>query len=533
MQPPAPETTNAPAERVRYNPRCPGQRRGSRRRMACAGIAQLVELLLPKQVVAGSSPVSRSNTAPRGNPPRGSSPFGNVHNLMKTLRSRWLVTAALILGAGPAAHGALPAEMPSGESLPSLAPMLSKVNPAVVNIATRTTTAVRNPLLEDPFFRRFFNVPNRQRYRRTRSAGSGVIVNGREGHIVTNNHVVARADEVDITLSDGRVLDAELIGADPDVDLAVLKVDARQLAEIEFGDSDALRVGDFVVAIGNPFGLNQTVTSGIVSALGRSGLGLEGFEDFIQTDASINPGNSGGALVDLGGALVGINAALYSPAGVNVGIGFAIPANLVRAVMDQIIEHGEVRRGYLGLEVQDLNPDLAEAFGVGDKEGVVVVAVAPSGAAAGHLETGDVITRIGNRDVREVGDFHSQTASVFVGDQLEVEILRASDRREVRITVEEDVLEKVAGELIDSRLAGTELQNFRDEEEASAGVLVTGIENGCRAWEAGLRQGDVLVAVNRKTVRELKELRETVGSSAQQILLRVYRSGRFGYVAIR
>ncbi|MYE85854.1 MAG: Do family serine endopeptidase [Gammaproteobacteria bacterium] len=447
--------------------------------------------------------------------------------------SRWLVAAALVLWVGPAAQSALPAQLPNGQPLPSLAPMLAKVNPAVVNIATHTTTAVRNPLLEDPFFRRFFNVPDRRRYRRTRSAGSGVIVDGRKGHIVTNNHVVARADEVDITLSDGRVLNAELIGADPEVDLAVLKVDARQLAEIEFGDSDALRVGDFVVAIGNPFGLNQTVTSGIVSALGRSGLGLEGFEDFIQTDASINPGNSGGALVDLSGALVGINAALYSPAGVNVGIGFAIPANLVRAVMDQIIEYGEVRRGYLGLEVQDLNPDLAEAFGVGDKAGVVVVAVAPSGAAAGAIETGDVITRIGDREVREVGDFHSQTASVFVGDQLEVEILRAGSRRDVRIAVEEDLLEKVAGELIDPRLAGTELQNFRDEEEASAGVLVTGIENGCRAWEAGLRQGDVLVAVNRKTVRELKELRENVGSGAQQILLRVYRSGRFGYVAIR
>ena len=453
--------------------------------------------------------------------------------MRKTHNSRLLLAGALALLAGPGAQSALPLEAPNGEPLPSLAPMLTRVNPAVVNIATHTTTAVRNPLLEDPFFRRFFNVPDRQRYRRTRSAGSGVIVDGREGHIVTNNHVVARADEVDITLSDGRVLEAELIGADPAVDLAVLKVDAEALAEIEFGDSDALRVGDFVVAIGNPFGLNQTVTSGIVSALGRSGLGLEGFEDFIQTDASINPGNSGGALVDLSGALVGINAALYSPAGVNVGIGFAIPANLVRAVMDQIIEYGKVRRGYLGLEVQDLNPDLAEAFGVGGKRGVVVVSVAPSGAAAGAIETGDVITHIGGRGIREVGDFHSQTASVFVGDQLEVEILRAGARREVRITVEEDLLEKVAGELIDPRLAGTELQNFRDEEEASAGVLVTGVAKGCRAWEAGLRQGDVLVAVNRKTVRELKGLRENVGGDAQQILLRVYRSGRFGYVAIR
>ena len=454
---------------------------------------------------------------------------------MRTTLLRLATTAACLLAslATLSAFAASPAALPGGQSLPSLAPMLERVNPAVVNIATHTTTAVRNPLLDDPFFRRFFNVPNRQRTRRTRSAGSGVVIDAENGYIVTNNHVVARADDIDITLSDGRMLEAELIGSDQAVDLALLQVPADGLIQMEFGNSDALRVGDFVVAIGNPFGLNQTVTSGIVSALGRSGLGFEGFEDFIQTDASINPGNSGGALVDLSGALVGVNAALLSPAGVNVGIGFAIPSNLVRAIMRQIIRHGEVRRGYLGLDVQNLNPDLAEAFDVKDQAGVVVVSVAPGGAAAGEIETGDVITRIGGTEVREIGDFHSQTAAVFIGDELEMELLRKGRKHQVTIAIEDDLQEQVGGERIDSRLANTELQNFRNEDEVGAGVLVTAVAQGSRAWAAGLRRGDVIVGANRKEVTELKELREAIGVQARQILLRIYRSGRYGYISIR
>ncbi len=452
---------------------------------------------------------------------------------MKLLQLATMAAWLLAALAAPSAYAAVPSALPDGQPLPSLAPMLQRVNPAVVNIATHATTAVRNPLLDDPFFRRFFNIPNRQRYRHTRSAGSGVVIDAENGYIVTNNHVVARADDIDITLSDGRVLAAELVGSDQPVDLALLQVPAEGLIEIRFGDSDALRVGDFVVAIGNPFGLNQTVTSGIVSALGRSGLGLEGFEDFIQTDASINPGNSGGALVDLSGALVGVNAALFSPAGVNVGIGFAIPANLVQAIAGEIVEHGEVRRGYLGLEVQNLDPNLAEAFDVTDKDGVVVVSVAPGGAAAGQIETGDVITRIGGRPIREIGDFHSQTAAVFIGDELKVELLRKGSRREATIIVEDDLLEEVGGERIDTRLAGTELQNFRDENELGAGVVVTEVAQASRAWAAGLRRGDVIVAANQKEVNELKDLRENIGINARQILLRIYRAGRYGYISIR
>ncbi|MBX3706259.1 MAG: Do family serine endopeptidase [Pseudomonadales bacterium] len=448
---------------------------------------------------------------------------------------RFLLLAVCLMVAGWS-QAALPGSLPDGQTLPSLAPMLDRVTPTVVNIATYTTVQVRNPLLEDPFFRRFFNVPDQQRYRRTQSAGSGVVVDAANGYIVTNNHVVERADEISITLADGRVLAAELVGTDPRVDLAVLKVAPEALVQIEFADSGSIRVGDFVVAIGNPFGLNQTVTSGIVSALGRSGLGIEGYEDFIQTDASINPGNSGGALVDLSGRLVGINTAILAPAGGNVGIGFAIPANMVRAIMGQLIQHGEVRRGFLGLAVQGLNPQLAEAFGVDRREGVVVVEVEPESAAArAGLRSGDIIVRLGDRAIRRVTDFHGQAAVIFLGAKVPIEVLRDGRTRRMTLDVRDDPLEKVSGERIDRRLVGTVLQNFRGAEDVAsgAGVLVTEVNAGSAAWQSGVRPGDVIVSINRRAIRNLADLREGARLNEQQLLLRVYRSGQYGYIMIR
>jgi len=434
------------------------------------------------------------------------------------------------------AWAAMPARLPGGGTMPSLAPMLEQVTPAVVNIATYTTVQVRNPLLDDPFFRRFFNVPEQgRRYRRTQSAGSGVIVDARRGYIVTNHHVVDRADEISITLADGRSVNAKLVGSDPGVDLAVLKVDAEDLTDIALADSAELRVGDFVVAIGNPFGLDQTVTSGIVSALGRSGLGIEGYEDFIQTDASINPGNSGGALVNLEGKLIGINTAILAPAGGNVGIGFAIPSNMVRAIMGQIIEHGEVRRGRLGISVQALNAELAAAFDVDWREGVVVVEVEEGSAAArAGVVPGDIVVKVNDRNIRRIVDFHGESALLMVGDTVDVVVLRGGQRRTLSLEIAADSYEQMSGDRIDPRLTGVELQNFRAEGETSsgAGVLVTDVAADSPAYTYGLRAGDVVVAANRQATRNLSEFADAVRSS-RQVLLRVYRAGEFGYIVIR
>lgn len=443
----------------------------------------------------------------------------------------------LILSTGSKAHAALPLATVEGGPLPTLAPMLERVNPSVVNIATFTTVQVRNPLLEDPFFRRFFGVPDAPaQRRRTQSAGSGVVVDAVQGYIVTNNHVIEGADEITVGFSDGRVLNATLVGRDSQVDLAVLKVDPKGLKAIQFADSGKLRVGDFVVAIGNPFGLNQTVTSGIVSALGRSGLGIEGYEDFIQTDAPINPGNSGGALVDLAGKLVGINTAIFAPAGGNVGIGFAIPANMVKAVLTQLVAHGKVRRGYLGIEVQALNADLAEAFGASRTEGVVVVQVdtdSPAGRAG--IQPGDVIVTLGGRNIAKLGDYRSQEAVVFAGGKLPVTVQRNGQSRSLILALDDWDGEQVAGQQISSRLRNVQLQNFRQSQnpDTSAGVLIADIANDSPAAVAGLRRGDVIVGVNRVAVPSIDKLRETIRNKNQPLLLRVYRSGEFGYISIR
>lgn len=440
---------------------------------------------------------------------------------------------AIVLLLPAVASAALPLMVPAEGELPSLANMLERVNPAVVNIATYTTVRSGNPLLEDPFFRRFFNVP---RGRRTQSAGSGVIVDASKGYIVTNNHVIGSADEISVGLADGRSLKAELIGRDPQVDLAVLKVDPEDLTDIDLANSAELRVGDFVVAIGNPFRLNHTVTSGIVSALGRSGLGIEGYEDFIQTDAAINPGNSGGALVDLRGNLVGINTAIIAPSGSSVGIGFAIPSNMIRAVMDQLIEHGEVRRGLIGVIVQSLNPELARAFEVDRRDGVVVVEVEPeSPADRAGLEAGDIITRVGEREIRKVSDFHSQAAVMFIGDVINIELIRAGRNRSVEMEIEESTQQRAVGRHIDQRLGGIELENFwsPDEPGMSSGVLATTVGTQSKAYAYGLRAGDVIVGANRRTVRDISELRDAVLLDPRRIVLRVYRNGRFGNVVIR
>ena len=310
--------------------------------------------------------------------------------------------------------------------LPSLAPMLKRVAPAVVNIATEGRVTVRpNPLFKDPFFRKFFDLPKQPRQRRTQSLGSGVIVDAVRGHIVTNAHVIDRADSITITLQDGRQFSAKVIGSDPEADVAVIQIPARNLTAASLADSDQLQVGDFVVAIGNPFGLGQSVTSGIISALGRSGLGIEGYEDFIQTDASINPGNSGGALVNLRGELVGINTAILAPSGGNIGISFAIPTNMVQRLVQQLVRFGKVDRGQLGVTVQDLNAQLAATFGLNVNQGAIVTEVLPNSSAARvGLQRGDVVTALNNKPIRDASALRNAIGLLRVGDRLVLDLVR-------------------------------------------------------------------------------------------------------------
>ncbi len=437
-----------------------------------------------------------------------------------------LVVVCCTLAVVPASAG-LPFAV-DGQALPTLAPMLDKVTPAVVNIATRGHVAVQqNPLLSDPFFRRFFNIPEQPRERQTQSLGSGVIVDAKHGYVLTNNHVIDKADEITVTLRDGRHLNAKLIGTDPESDIAVLQIAADKLTALPLADSSQLRVGDFVVAIGNPFGLGQTVTSGIVSALGRTGLGIEGYEDFIQTDASINPGNSGGALVTLRGELAGINTAILAPSGGNIGIGFAIPINMAREIMDQLVAHGEVRRGRLGVTAQDLTPELAKAFDIQATQGTVVAQVAGgSPAEKAGLKAGDVIIAVDGKPVRNSSEVRNSIGLMRVGEHVKMEILRGGATKIITATIAEPELTLLDGKHLQPRLAGA---IYGDIEEGSPlygrveGVQVVKIEPGGPAWRSGLRSGDVITSVNRKPVTDIQDLQQLASQNVRSLLLNVQR----------
>jgi serine protease Do/serine protease DegQ len=433
------------------------------------------------------------------------------------------LAASLVVVAPPAIAQPISAD---ARGLPTLAPMLEKVTPAVVNIAVLVRTPEENPLLRDPFFRRFFDLPDRP-VRPQVSAGSGVIVDAGRGLVITNHHVVKDAQEVVVTLKDRRALPAQIVGSDSGTDIALLRVKHDNLVALRLGDSDALQVGDFVVAIGNPFGIGQTVTSGIVSALGRSGLSMEGYEDFIQTDASINPGNSGGALVNLRGDLVGINSAIIGPSGGNVGIGFAVPINMARAVMDQILRFGEVRRGRLGVGTEDLTPHLAQSMGLPSAEGAVVGTVEKdSPADKAGLKVRDVVVAMNGRPVRGSIDLRNRVGLVPIGEEVELRVLRAGKPVVIRARVAEPfAVSTTVGEVV-PQLEGARVANIEQGMPMYGrveGVLVTAVEPNTAAARNGLRKNDVLVAVNRRRVRSLAELVVAVRGAEPPLRLSLLR----------
>ena len=427
------------------------------------------------------------------------------------------------------------------DGVPTLAPLLQKVTPAVVNISVATGAPRRhNPLLRDPFFRKFFNLPeDTPPARQQQSAGSGVIVDARRGYVLTNHHVVARAESVMVTLKDKRRFEGEILGSDPGTDIALLRIEADGLIELPTGDSDALEVGDFVIAIGNPFGLGQTVTSGIVSALGRSGINVEGYEDFIQTDASINPGNSGGALVSLHGELVGINTAIIGPAGGNVGIGFAVPVNIATAVMNQLAEHGEMQRGRIGVAIQDLSQELAEALNVSIERGAVVTRVASdSPAEAAGLQAGDIIVSVNGATIEGSRDLRNAIGLVRVGDSVAAEVWRGRKRFRVDIRVGggETIGASIAATDTPPALRGATLRDLEPGDRAYGrieGVIVADVDARSRAARNGIRPGDVIVAVNRRRVRTIEELRDVFERARGVIALNIVRGSSQLLIVIR
>lgn len=442
-----------------------------------------------------------------------------------------LVVLTLLLS--NASMAALPAAV-DGQPLPSLAPILAEVTPAVVNIHTETRVRVSSPLLNDPFFRYFFDLPSAPRERVQSSLGSGVIVDAERGYVLTNHHVIKGADDIAVTLDDGRNFQAQLIGSDPDTDVAVIQIEADDLSALGLADSKQLQVGDFVVAVGNPFGLGQTVTSGIVSALGRSALSGLALQNFIQTDASINPGNSGGALVNLRGELVGINTAIFTPSGGNVGIGFAIPSSMVQQVMEQLVRHGEVRRGTLGLEVQDLTPDLARAFDIEKPSGVVITQVwAGTPAAESGLRAGDIIVEAGGQTIKRSQDLRNAEGLVPVGENIELAFLRAGASRstQVEITAQENII--VYGEHLDPRLAGAEfVQRSRKGDRDNSWVSISHVERDSYAWREGLRADDIVIGMNRRRIDTLSQLGEVVqhNNSRRRALVMQIQRGRYSYL---
>ncbi|WP_158881425.1 Do family serine endopeptidase [Rhodanobacter sp. L36] len=457
--------------------------------------------------------------------------------------SHWLagLCAAVLICLAPRASAAALPPVIDGQPMPSLAPMLEHVTPAVVNISTTTRVSVRNPYFDDPVVRQFFGLPATPQQRVEQSLGSGVIVDAAKGYVLTNNHVVGGADDISVTLQDGRTFKGKLLGTDPETDVAVVQIPAQKLQALPLADSSKLRVGDYVVAVGDPFGLGQTVTSGIVSALQRSGLGDSasgsgGYQNFIQTDASINPGNSGGALVNLRGELVGINTMIFTPSGGNVGIGFAIPSDLTTNVMAQLLAHGKVQRGSLGVQTQAITPRIAQLLGLKDDSNGVVVTGVSNGSAAedAGLQTGDVLTTINGKPLHSEQELRNAEGLLPLGSAMQLGVLRDGKTQVVSATLRVEKLAGVDGAQLDPRLGGVHFSDL-DESRRSQGIYGVGVyavQPGSRAARAGLTTDDIVIGVGNQRITSLRMLRGLSGVKPRQLVLVVADADGTRYVVI-
>lgn len=466
---------------------------------------------------------------------------------MKTLKKSIIATSILALGMAtmPAkAEINLPflsavAGQTTNQSTPSLADMLDKVRPAVVSISVEgkakdKQSQGRNRMHDLPEeFQFFFGDMFGDRLggqdvapRQFRGLGSGVIINAEKGYVITNNHVIKDADKITIQLDDGREFKAKLVGADPQSDVALVQIEnPKNLTALKFADSDKLRVGDFSVAIGNPFGLGQTVTSGIISALGRStGNADEGYQNYIQTDAAVNQGNSGGPLINLKGELIGINTAIISPSGGNAGIAFAIPSNMANSLVQQIIEFGEVKRGMLGIKGGELNADLAKEFGIDAQQGAFISEVFPESAAAkAGLKAGDVITELNGQKLHSFSELRAKIATAGVGKDIELTYLRDGKTAKTKVTLQSDI--GSTGSVTDllPELKGAEYSN--QDEKGVKGVAITKVEKGSLAEARGLKKGDLIVGVNRHRIENVSDLRKVLGEKPSVVYLNIVRDG--------
>jgi Do/DeqQ family serine protease len=448
------------------------------------------------------------------------------------IKNTRILFSGLLLLVASASSAALPAQV-GGQPVTSLAPLVEATSPAVVNIRVSQTVTTRSQY-GDEAFRRFFGIPESPGggSREIASAGSGVIVDAERGYILTNHHVVADADEIQISLIGGELHDAEIVGSDPATDIAVLKVDAEGLTDMPIGDSSGVRVGDFVIAIGNPFGLGHTVTSGIISALSRTGISRgDGYEDFIQTDASINPGNSGGALVNMSGELVGINSAIISRSGGNVGIGFAVPAEIAKSIMRQILDFGEVRRGLLGVSIQTIDAEAAKALDASVDSGALVSLIeAGSAAEDAGLEVDDIIVEVNDKKVAGAGDLRNTIGLMGSGEKVSIKYIREGKTRSTTAILGQQQAARSTGGDIHPGLEGAQFATSAASRDS--GIEVTDVVEGSPAAQRGLRSGDVITAVNRRPVQTIQQLTEIAGSNSILFLL-VQRGDRALMLQIR